>query len=149
MWKKKKLFDLLKHVSWLSCLAQCGCRSSSSWPTLLYVRSCARHKTQTYVTCFYLRTPLQKPWDTIRSSKQNPVFTKLRFGGSKAGLYAKWWFNNIDAALAPKQRNYHCLGVTLWIGGYRQMSIWGEKSVIASGCQGRHPGFHFPVLQSI
>jgi len=109
---------LLKHGSCLSCLARCGCWSSSSWPPLFYVKSRARHKTQTYVTCFYLRTPLHKPWDTIQSSKQNPVFTKLRFGGSKAGIYARWWFN-VVTALASKQRNCHCPGVTLWICGYR------------------------------
>jgi len=127
MCKKKKKFLLLKHGSCLSCLAQCDWWRSSIWPPLLYVTSRARHKTQTYITCFYLRNPLQKPWDNIRSSKQNPVFTKLRFWGSKAGIYAKWWFNNIDTALAPNQRNCQCMGVTHWICGYRQISL--EKRV--------------------
>lgn len=53
-------------------------------PALCHVR--VRHKTQAYITCFYLRTPLQKPWDTIRSSKQTPplfFFYKTAIWGSK------------------------------------------------------------------
>ena len=97
-------------------------------PALCHVR--VRHKTQAYITCFYLRTPLQKPWDTIRSSKQTPPFFLQNCDlGFKARIYAKRWVNNIDAALAPTQRKCHCLGVTLWICGYRQMSFFLEKKV--------------------